>query len=211
MASVFDCLLACFQYGKKHTILFLGPTQNSVCFLSSFALCSGTEGTAGTVAKEVGAGTWCWSSQTEVVKFLASRQGILVLFLYSLVCYCCTDIFITYPLSATKGNAKQQASWWHKHTTCLTLVLPVVSNAIVWPSGGIADVFVWRRRQQDACAKAHRRGICTCYSLCVAYLAIFILRIPAGNGEYAPWNRIKTTISTKPWGDGGQSILRAQA
>ena len=97
-------LLTCLFSVWKHTILFLVPTQTSLCFLCSFELCSGTGCTAGsrTVAKEVSMGKRCWISQVEIMKFLASLQSVLILFLYSVVCYCCTKIFTTNPLSVSQ-------------------------------------------------------------------------------------------------------------
>jgi len=41
----------------------------------------------------------------------------------------------------------------------LSIPRALVSNAAVWPIGGIATVLVWWRRQQDACAEARRSGI----------------------------------------------------
>lgn len=64
-------------------------------------------------------------------------------------------------------------------------VASAVSGAPVWPIGGIAAVFVRRRRQPDAREQERESGLCSFRSLCAANPPIFIIISPSGNGAHA--------------------------
>ena len=75
------------------------------------------------------------------------------------------------PLVAKCGNCEELVS-----------ALP---GAITWPIGGIAAVFVRRRRQQNACPQTRGIHLCIVRS-CAAHPSIFIILSPPGSATHAP-------------------------